>query len=95
MTPPLEAVGGQHAAWHKIDGEAVYEGFTALARGEIYLSAEHMSNMRGVALALVSSIFIGASYIIKKKGLMRAGQTGVRAREVAMPTCCSRSGGSA
>lgn len=81
MTPPLEAVGGQHAAWHKIDGEAVYEGFTALARGEIYLSAEHMSNMRGVTLALVSSIFIGASYIIKKKGLMRAGQTGVRARE--------------
>merc|ERR1719201_652845 len=36
-------------------------------------------NQRGVTLALVSSIFIGASFIIKKKGLMAAGQSGVRA----------------
>merc|ERR1719201_449243 len=36
-------------------------------------------NQRGVTLALVSSIFIGASFIIKKKGLMAAGQTGLRA----------------
>jgi len=32
-----------------------------------------------VTLALASSIFIGASFIIKKKGLMAAGQTGLRA----------------
>lgn len=36
-------------------------------------------NQRGVTLALVSSIFVGASFIIKKKGLMAAGQTGLRA----------------
>ena len=33
-------------------------------------------NRKGVTLALVSSIFIGASFIIKKKGLMLAGQSG-------------------
>ena len=38
-------------------------------------------NQRGVTLALVSSIFIGASFIIKKKGLMAAGQKGVSARD--------------
>jgi hypothetical protein len=33
-------------------------------------------NRKGVVLALVSSIFIGISFIIKKKGLMMAGQSG-------------------
>ncbi|CAH9083403.1 unnamed protein product [Cuscuta epithymum] len=36
-------------------------------------------NVRGLLLALSSSIFIGSSFIIKKKGLMRAGATGKRA----------------
>ncbi|VFQ79258.1 unnamed protein product [Cuscuta campestris] len=36
-------------------------------------------NVRGLVLALSSSIFIGSSFIIKKKGLMKAGVTGKRA----------------
>ncbi|XP_068664977.1 probable magnesium transporter NIPA2 [Aristolochia californica] len=36
-------------------------------------------NVRGLALALSSSIFIGSSFIVKKKGLKRAGAYGVRA----------------
>lgn len=36
-------------------------------------------NLRGLALALSSSIFIGSSFIVKKKGLKKAGSTGVRA----------------
>ncbi|KAJ6829743.1 putative magnesium transporter NIPA1 isoform X1 [Iris pallida] len=36
-------------------------------------------NVRGLALALSSSVFIGASFIIKKKGLKKAGSSGVRA----------------
>ena len=50
--------------------------FAAFARGELAYDSE---NMRGVQLALLSSIFIGASFIIKKKGLMKAGATGTRA----------------
>lgn len=39
-------------------------------------------NLRGVILALLSSGFIGASFIIKKKGLRRAAvSSGVRAGE--------------
>lgn len=33
-------------------------------------------NVHGVILALSSSIFIGASFIIKKKGLKKASATG-------------------
>ncbi|XP_076934271.1 putative magnesium transporter NIPA1 [Bidens hawaiensis] len=36
-------------------------------------------NVHGLVLALSSSIFIGSSFIIKKKGLMNAGATGIRA----------------
>lgn len=36
-------------------------------------------NVKGLVLALSSSIFIGSSFIIKKKGLMKAGTTGTRA----------------
>lgn len=37
-------------------------------------------NMTGIILALLSSVFIGASFIIKKKGLRRAAVvSGVRA----------------
>ncbi|KAK6923680.1 Magnesium transporter NIPA [Dillenia turbinata] len=36
-------------------------------------------NLKGFILAVVSSIFIGSSFIIKKKGLKRAGASGPRA----------------
>ncbi|KAH7681029.1 Magnesium transporter NIPA protein [Dioscorea alata] len=36
-------------------------------------------NLKGVVLAVVSSAFIGASFIFKKKGLKRAGSSGARA----------------
>eukprot|EP00243_Klebsormidium_subtile_P002721 TRINITY_DN15517_c0_g1_i1.p1 TRINITY_DN15517_c0_g1~~TRINITY_DN15517_c0_g1_i1.p1 ORF type:complete len:373 (-),score=105.88 TRINITY_DN15517_c0_g1_i1:144-1262(-) len=36
-------------------------------------------NSKGLALAISSSLFIGASFIIKKKGLKKAGSTGMRA----------------
>ncbi|KAJ7558997.1 hypothetical protein O6H91_04G064900 [Diphasiastrum complanatum] len=36
-------------------------------------------NHKGLLLALSSSLFIGASFIIKKKGLKRAGASGIRA----------------
>ncbi|KAK4264633.1 hypothetical protein QN277_025785 [Acacia crassicarpa] len=37
------------------------------------------SNLKGFVLAFISSAFIGSSFIIKKKGLRRAGANGVRA----------------
>ncbi|KAL7157341.1 hypothetical protein ABFS83_02G071700 [Erythranthe nasuta] len=36
-------------------------------------------NIKGLIMALSSSIFIGASFIVKKKGLKKAGASGVRA----------------
>ncbi|KAK9725799.1 hypothetical protein RND81_05G170000 [Saponaria officinalis] len=36
-------------------------------------------NINGLILAVSSSVFIGSSFIIKKKGLMKAGNSGVRA----------------
>lgn len=36
-------------------------------------------NVKGLVLAVSSSVFIGSSFIIKKKGLMKAGTTGTRA----------------
>lgn len=36
-------------------------------------------NIKGLVLALSSSFFIGASFIIKKKGLKKAGASGLRA----------------
>lgn len=36
-------------------------------------------NIKGLVLALSSSLFIGASFIIKKKGLKKAGASGIRA----------------
>ena len=47
----------------------------------IQASAMAMSadNIRGFALALSSSVFIGSSFIVKKIGLKKAGMYGVRA----------------
>ena len=36
-------------------------------------------NIKGLVLALSSSLFIGASFIVKKKGLKKAASTGTRA----------------
>lgn len=36
-------------------------------------------NVKGLCLAISSSLFIGSSFIIKKKGLQKAGASGVRA----------------
>ncbi|KVH93530.1 Magnesium transporter NIPA [Cynara cardunculus var. scolymus] len=36
-------------------------------------------NIKGLVLALSSSLFIGSSFIIKKKGLKKAGASGIRA----------------
>ncbi|KAI4321183.1 hypothetical protein MLD38_034597 [Melastoma candidum] len=36
-------------------------------------------NVKGLVLALSPSFFIGASFIVKKKGLKKAGNSGVRA----------------
>lgn len=41
----------------------------------------YSSNLKGFILAVVSSAFIGSSFIIKKKGLRRAGVSGPRASE--------------
>ncbi|KAG6430316.1 hypothetical protein SASPL_108380 [Salvia splendens] len=40
-------------------------------------------NIKGLVLALSSSFFIGASFIVKKKGLKKAGASGVRAVHLA------------
>ncbi|XP_038973185.1 probable magnesium transporter NIPA2 isoform X2 [Phoenix dactylifera] len=59
-------------------------GFGVLGLGFGYLawiSTMVMSsdNIRGLVLALSSSVFIGSSFIFKKQGLKKAGVTGVRA----------------
>nr|ACU23256.1 unknown [Glycine max] len=36
-------------------------------------------NIKGLCLALSSSFFIGAGFIVKKKGLKKAGASGIRA----------------
>lgn len=39
-------------------------------------------NTRGLILAMASSAFIGSSFILKKKGLKRAADSGTRAGEL-------------
>jgi hypothetical protein len=51
-------------------------------------------NIKGLVLALSSSLFIGASFIIKKKGLKKAASSGVRAGTLSLfpspvPTPCA------
>jgi hypothetical protein len=46
--------------------------------------------LKGVLLAICSSAFIGASFIIKKKGLKRAGSSGVRAGTRYIPPATPR-----
>ncbi|KAL3627864.1 hypothetical protein CASFOL_028279 [Castilleja foliolosa] len=42
-------------------------------------NAMSSDNIKGLVLGLSSSLFIGASFIVKKKGLKKAGASGVRA----------------
>lgn len=44
-------------------------------------------NIKGLVLALSSSLFIGASFIIKKKGLKRAAASGTRAGTALLFLC--------
>lgn len=44
-------------------------------------AARYADNMKGLILAVLSSAFIGASFIVKKKGLRRAGSSGSSAGE--------------
>ena len=47
---------------------------------------EYLSDQsKGLLLALSSSIFIGSSYVVKKKGLRLAGSSGLRAGEHSRP----------
>ncbi|KAK1311539.1 hypothetical protein QJS10_CPA08g01116 [Acorus calamus] len=39
----------------------------------------YTDNLKGFVLAVASSAFIGASFILKKKGLKRSGASGPRA----------------
>lgn len=41
-------------------------------------------NVHGLVLAISSSVFIGSSFIIKKKGLKKAGVSGIRAGLVSL-----------
>lgn len=55
-------------------------GFIILRDGRMVTGSGITSESAvGLVLALSSSIFIGSSFIIKKKGLLRAGLSGVRA----------------
>jgi len=54
-------------------------GSMAAVTDRLAAIAGSADNAKGVTLALTSSVFIGGSFIIKKKGLMAAGQTGLRA----------------
>ncbi|CAA2974592.1 probable magnesium transporter NIPA4 [Olea europaea subsp. europaea] len=38
-------------------------------------------NIKGLVMALSSSAFIGGSFIVKKKGLKKAGASGIRAED--------------
>jgi hypothetical protein len=44
-----------------------------------YISSD---NVKGLILAISSSLFIGASFIVKKKGLKKAGASNLRAGKI-------------
>jgi hypothetical protein len=49
---------------------------------EASASASFDENLKGFILAIVSSAFIGASFIVKKLGLQRARASGPRASKI-------------
>jgi hypothetical protein len=42
-------------------------------------------NVHGLVLAVSSSVFIGSSFIVKKKGLLKSGNNGTRAGLFLLP----------
>ncbi|PIA40970.1 hypothetical protein AQUCO_02300026v1 [Aquilegia coerulea] len=52
---------------------------TADVNGGFGLSDSRSDNLKGILLAVLASAFIGSSFIVKKKGLKRAGSSGPRA----------------
>jgi hypothetical protein len=54
----------------------------AVSGGGSWVEGMSADNIKGLVLALSSSFFIGASFIVKKKGLKKAGASGVRAGEL-------------
>ncbi|KAF3796005.1 putative magnesium transporter [Nymphaea thermarum] len=62
----LFATFSERLCWRKAKAFKIVMGLSA-------------DNVRGLLLALSSSFFIGASFIVKKKGLKRAGASGLRA----------------
>ena len=51
----------------------------AASSGSSWREGMSADNVKGLCLALSSSFFIGASFIVKKKGLKKAGASGIRA----------------
>ncbi|XP_047150338.1 probable magnesium transporter NIPA4 isoform X2 [Vigna umbellata] len=51
----------------------------ASSSGSSWREGMSSDNIKGLCLALSSSFFIGASFIVKKKGLKKAGASGLRA----------------
>lgn len=71
---------------------ATLEGSSLDTEAAVVLSEDQA---KGLALACSSAIFIGSSFIIKKKGLRAAGTRGIRAGNVAWgpaPRGCLRTG---
>ncbi|KAJ7537814.1 hypothetical protein O6H91_11G022900 [Diphasiastrum complanatum] len=58
---------------------ATSEQMSTLHSGTDQYASASADNHKGLFLALSSSVFIGGSFIVKKKGLKRAGTSGVRA----------------
>ena len=50
--------------------------------GGSWVEGMSADNIKGLVLALSSSFFIRASFIVKKKGLKKAGASGVRTGEL-------------
>jgi magnesium transporter len=55
------------------------DGSSRLGSWVVSYTGMSTDNIKGLVLAVSSSIFIGASFIVKKKGLKKAGTSGIRA----------------
>ncbi|XP_044489423.1 probable magnesium transporter NIPA4 [Mangifera indica] len=58
---------------------AATEALAVATTSQSWRDGMSSDNVKGLVLALSSSVFIGASFIVKKKGLKKAGASGVRA----------------
>lgn len=69
-------MGSQETNWVSVKAMAEASRGDGSSSSFMYMSSD---NVKGLILALSSSLFIGASFIIKKKGLKKAGSSNVRA----------------